>query len=65
MNRTYEYQTENRSFIGFRCVRTYLGNNKVNVKTGGAKKSKAGKAPKAPKQQGGRSGGGGSSARRR
>ena len=23
--RTYEYQTENRSFIGFRCVRSYIG----------------------------------------
>jgi len=23
--RTYEYQNENRSFLGFRCVRTYIG----------------------------------------
>ena len=23
--RTYEYQTENRSFIGFRCIRSYIG----------------------------------------
>ncbi|MCQ2188780.1 MAG: SUMF1/EgtB/PvdO family nonheme iron enzyme [Paludibacteraceae bacterium] len=23
--RTYEYQTENRSFLGFRCVRSYIG----------------------------------------
>ena len=62
--RSWEYQNEQRSFIGFRCVRTYLGNNKVNVKTGGAKKSKAAKQPKAPKQRSGASGGG-SSARRR
>ena len=23
--RTYEQQSENRSFIGFRCVRSYIG----------------------------------------
>ena len=23
--RTYEYQNENRSFLGFRCVRSYIG----------------------------------------
>lgn len=56
--RTWEYQNEHRSFIGFRCVRTYLGNQKVNVK-----KSKA-KAPKAPKTSR-QSGGSSRSARRR
>jgi formylglycine-generating enzyme len=25
-NRTYEYQNETRSFIGFRCVRSQIGN---------------------------------------
>jgi formylglycine-generating enzyme required for sulfatase activity len=26
--RTYEYQNEARSYIGFRCVRSYMGNGK-------------------------------------
>jgi len=60
--RSWEYQNEQRSFVGFRCVRTYLGNNKVNVKSSGSK-AKASKAPKQPKQRGG--GGSGRSARRR
>lgn len=53
--RSWEYQNEQRSFVGFRCVRTYLGNNKVNVKSQGAKKSKKGSssAPKQPRQSGG------------
>lgn len=25
--RTYEYQTESRSYIGFRCVRSVIGAN--------------------------------------
>ena len=28
--RTWEYQNEQRSFVGFRCVRTYLGSQKAN-----------------------------------
>jgi formylglycine-generating enzyme required for sulfatase activity len=26
--RTYEYQNEQRSYIGFRCVRSYAGSNR-------------------------------------
>ncbi|MBE6330949.1 MAG: SUMF1/EgtB/PvdO family nonheme iron enzyme [Bacteroidales bacterium] len=48
--RTWEYQNEQRSFIGFRCVRTYLGNSKANVKTNAAKKSSKGSSS-APKQR--------------
>ncbi len=53
--RSWEYQNEQRSFVGFRCVRTYLGNNKVNVKSQGAKKSKKGSssAPRQPKPSSG------------
>ena len=58
--RSWEYQNEHRSFIGFRCVRTYLGNNKTNVKTS---KAKAAKQPKQKKERGG--GGGSRSVRRR
>ncbi len=62
--RSWEYQNEQRSFVGFRCVRTYLGTNKV-VKQGGAKKSKKGSSS-APKQsrQPRQSGGGARSVRR-
>ena len=65
--RTWEYQNEQRSFVGFRCVRTYLGNNKVNVKTSKGSKGSKSKAAKQPKQKRQRGGGGGSgrSARRR
>ena len=59
--RSWEYQNEHRSFIGFRCVRTYLGNNKANVKTS---KAKAAKQPKQKKERGG-GGGGSRSVRRR
>ena len=59
--RTWEYQNEHRSFIGFRCVRTYLGNQKVNVKKSKGSKAKAPKAPKTSRQSGGSS----RSARRR
>ena len=27
-SRTYEYQNEQRSYVGFRCVRTQVGYNK-------------------------------------
>ncbi|MBP5716515.1 MAG: SUMF1/EgtB/PvdO family nonheme iron enzyme, partial [Bacteroidales bacterium] len=56
--RTWEYQNEQRSFIGFRCVRTYLGNSKANVKTNTAKKSSKGSSS-APKQRPQRSAAGG------
>lgn len=62
--RSWEYQNEQRSFVGFRCVRTYLGSNKVNVKTGGAKKSSKGSSS-APKQKAQRSAGGGTRSVRR
>ena len=35
--RTFEYQNEQRSYIGFRCVRTQVGFSKVKVKAGKAK----------------------------
>ena len=59
--RTWEYQNEHRSFVGFRCVRTYLGNQKANVKR--SKSAGKTKAPKASRQSGG--GGSSRSARRR
>ena len=60
--RSWEYQNEHRSFIGFRCVRTYLGNSKANVKTNASKKSSKGSSS-APKQRPVRGGGGGGGAR--
>ena len=35
--RTFEYQNEQRSYIGFRCVRTQVGFSKVKVKSGKGK----------------------------
>jgi len=58
--RSWEYQNEQRSFVGFRCVRTYLGNNKVVQQ--GAKKSKKGSSS-APKQRQSRQSGGGGGSR--
>ena len=59
--RTWEYQNEHRSFVGFRCVRTYLGNQKPTMKKSKGSKTKAAKAPRASRQSGGTS----RSARRR
>ena len=56
--RSWEYQNEQRSFIGFRCVRTYLGNSKANVKSNSSKKSSKGSSS-APRQRPVRAGGGG------
>lgn len=61
--RSWEYQNEHRSFVGFRCVRTYLGNSKANVKSNKAKKSSKGSSS-APKQQRQPRQGGGRSVRR-
>jgi len=53
--RSWEYQNMPRSFVGFRCVRTYLGTNKgvANITKSQAKKNKksGSKAAKAPKAQ--------------
>lgn len=38
--RSWEYQNEQRSYVGFRCVRTYLGNQKAAVKSNSSKASK-------------------------
>lgn len=62
--RSWEYQNEQRSFIGFRCVRSYMGSQKASVKTGGAKKTKKGSSA-APRQRSSHGGGGGASVRRR
>ena len=32
VSRGYEYQNESRSYIGFRCVRSYVGTNKKSLK---------------------------------
>ncbi len=56
--RSWEYQNEQRSFVGFRCVRTYLGSQKASVKTNSAKKSGKGSSS-APKQRAPRGAGGG------
>ena len=40
--RTWEYQNEQRSFVGFRCVRTYLG----GAKPGKASRSSGGSSPR-------------------
>ena len=32
VSRGYEYQNESRSYIGFRCVRSYVGTNKKSSK---------------------------------
>jgi hypothetical protein len=37
--RTWEYQNEQRSFVGFRCVRTYLGSAKAAKGTTATSKS--------------------------
>ena len=68
--RTWEYQNEQRSFVGFRCVRTYLGTNRAGKvsKNGTVKTAKGSARPKAAKSQGRSSRGartGGSSVRRR
>lgn len=63
--RSWEYQNEQRSFVGFRCVRTYLGNNKVDIKKSKGSKGSKSKAAKQPKQKRQRGGGGGGSVRRR
>lgn len=50
--RSYEYQNQPRSYIGFRCVRSMVVDNsrqatKAVAKGGGSSKSSAGKSPKA------------------
>lgn len=68
--RSWEYQNEQRSFVGFRCVRTYLGNAKVNIpkakgSSSSSKGTKAAKEPRQPKASRSRGGaGGGNSVRR-
>ena len=57
--RTWEYQNEQRSFVGFRCVRTYIGSPKAAkaAKANQGKGSKfqvSGSKTKAPKQSSGR-----------
>ena len=48
--RTWEYQNEQRSFVGFRCVRTYIGSPKAgkasNTKVGNTQRSKGAKKVK-------------------
>lgn len=42
--RTWEYQNEQRSFVGFRCVRTYLGSDrggKTRAKSSGSKATRS------------------------
>lgn len=68
--RTWEYQNEQRSFVGFRCVRTYLGTNRSGKvsKNGSVKTAKGSARPKSSGSQGRSSRGarsGGASARRR
>jgi len=55
--RTWEYQNEQRSFVGFRCVRTYLGGTKAGR---GKSKIAGGRA-----SRGGSRGGGGTRSVRR
>lgn len=67
--RTWEYQNEQRSFVGFRCVRTYIGSPKAaKAAKNGAASSKKAKHMKPAKAQGNRSSrgprSGGSSVRR-
>ena len=65
--RSFEYQNQPRSFIGFRCVRSMVNDNsralmkKVKGAQGGSKGTKVAKAPKG---SGGSSGRGALSARR-
>lgn len=47
--RSWEYQNEQRSFIGFRCVRTYLGNNKVSIKQPKGSKTSSKGSARAPR----------------
>lgn len=47
--RTWEYQNEQRSFIGFRCVRTYLGNARNAAKVAGKNATKSSKSSKGSK----------------
>lgn len=63
--RSWEYQNEQRSFVGFRCVRTYLGNSKANIKSNSAKKSKKGSSPNSKQRTPRTSGGGGTRSVRR
>ena len=62
--RSFEYQNQPRSFIGFRCVRSMVNDNSraQMKKVKGA--SKGTKVAKAPKGSGSSSGGGALSARR-
>ena len=55
--RTWEYQNEQRSFVGFRCVRTYIGSPKAAKasKNGAAAGKTKTKKAKAQKTQGSRS----------
>ncbi len=38
--RSWDYQNEHRSFIGFRCVRSYLGNARTAGPSGGSSKTR-------------------------
>ena len=63
--RTWEYQNEQRSFVGFRCVRTYLGGSKGTKSATSSKSSKSGGSSAARSGSARPSGGGGTRSVRR